>query len=83
MISTEFLKNELAIFNEFDKFDVDIQINLHSTGGHFGMPCLDRMYYYTIGKKKIKFKYETPHGRSWEKYVINNKTYLYSFFGEL
>ncbi|WP_433991547.1 hypothetical protein U8527_08085 [Kordia algicida OT-1] len=67
----------------FEEFDDRIQIKSHSTGGHFGLPCFDHFYYFTVGKNKIKFKYQDKHALQWKKYTMNGKTYVYNFFGKL
>ena len=67
----------------FEEFDTRVQVESHRVSGHFGVPCFDHLHYYTVGKKKIKFKYKDKHGLEWKKYIINGKTYVYDSFGKL
>jgi hypothetical protein len=59
----------------FKEFDESIIINKHSTGGHFGMPCIDYMNYYEIGNSKLKVKTK-DHDIVWKLYSIHNEYYV-------
>jgi hypothetical protein len=65
----------------FKEFDDSIIINTHSTGGHFGMPCIDYMNYLLINENlKVKTK---DHDKVWKLYVLDKKQYLFDGFSDL
>ncbi|WP_296386021.1 hypothetical protein [Winogradskyella sp.] len=66
----------------FKEFDEPIIINKHSTGGHFGLPCIDYMSYYEIGKNKIRVKTK-DHTTAWKLYSVKDKMYLFDGFNKL